>query len=82
MKSILKAWVKKGIRSVEEVHVDDMAWKNERGGSKRIKISREVVPEWFIEQKRKSRVEKRMEVEVEDGAESVREMLDRYLAGS
>ncbi|WP_174614719.1 DnaD domain-containing protein [Virgibacillus ihumii] len=58
VKGILKAWVKKGIRTVEQAEADEMAFRKQRayrGDS----AGGEVIPDWFRErEEKKPRVEK------------------------
>ncbi|RDW21431.1 hypothetical protein CWR48_03245 [Oceanobacillus arenosus] len=59
VKSILQAWVKKGIVTVDDAMAEDVAFRNQRGqrkkewGSASGRQGRdEIVPEWFEERKR------------------------------
>lgn len=62
VKSILLAWEKKGIRNMNAVRADDMEFRNRKKRHYHYIPNgrREVIPDWFIEQKeQKKRLEKK-----------------------
>lgn len=88
VKSILTAWDKKGIRTLSKVRAEQVAFENERrqksasrGGFNGGK--REIVPEWFEEEKQKQK-ERREQKEREEQAtpEQLEAVMRRYLEGS
>ncbi|SHG03933.1 DnaD domain-containing protein [Ornithinibacillus halophilus] len=85
VKGILNAWAKKGIRTVEQVEAEERKFLRERKGGdgygqwKKARQSDEIVPEWFLERKRK---EKNTVIAMDGGEqEDVGEMLRKYKEG-
>ncbi|MFD0954028.1 DnaD domain protein [Virgibacillus natechei] len=66
VKGILQAWVKKGITTVDQASAEEVAFRREqqakkqRGGTFRAE-SREIVPDWFKEQKREEKRKREQE---------------------
>ncbi|WP_010530111.1 DnaD domain-containing protein [Lentibacillus jeotgali] len=58
VKGILKSWETKGIMTVEQATADDSAFRARQKNRMRATDRREVVPEWFKEQKRKQALER------------------------
>ncbi|MGY0691357.1 DnaD domain-containing protein [Virgibacillus sp. FSP13] len=80
VKSILQAWDRKGISSVEDAKAEEVAFQNERkqqgrgnGGQQNV----EVVPDWFWERQRKEKLkaEKREQQQSEDDPETEAEIM-------
>ncbi|MED4473962.1 MULTISPECIES: DnaD domain-containing protein [Bacillaceae] len=69
VKSILQAWKKKGIRSVDAVQAEDVEFRNRKQRRRYHYFTsgnrEEVIPDWFKEQREK-RENKRMEVDPEE----------------
>ncbi|MGF7015631.1 DnaD domain protein [Ornithinibacillus bavariensis] len=62
VKGILNAWVKQGIQSVETLKAKEIAMNNARRSNSNSQYrnarNQEVVPDWFLERKRKKRIHK------------------------
>ncbi|MBP1971758.1 DnaD/phage-associated family protein [Virgibacillus natechei] len=70
VKGILQAWVKKGITTVDQASAEETAFRWEqqakkRGGGIFREESREIVPDWFKEQKREEKRKKEKEIPVQ-----------------
>ena len=79
VKSILQSWLRKGIHTVEAAGAEMVS--ADRGNASIGRGTGEVVPEWFLEQKRKSKMKNQEKVEPEkDETESVQELLEQYLS--
>jgi DnaD/phage-associated family protein len=78
VKSILRSWVKKGIRTVEAARAEMV--QMDRAITFGQSRSGEVVPSWFLDQKRKRKMETQEEVELDESeAVDTNEMLKQYL---
>ncbi|MFD1850949.1 DnaD domain-containing protein [Oceanobacillus bengalensis] len=83
VKSILQAWAKKGIHTVEQVKADEVAFKNSRGRKRATSTTvhtNEIIPGWFEVLKKTERQEPRKKVQVDKGnAEDVRLALEELM---
>lgn len=78
VKGILKSWVKQGIESVETLKAKEIAMNNARRSNSHYHNAQnqEVVPDWFLERKRKKRIHK--ENVSEEDIVQMEEILKKY----
>ncbi|GGA65318.1 hypothetical protein GCM10008025_06460 [Ornithinibacillus halotolerans] len=83
VKQILRSWVQKNIRTVEAARAEIVASVRKRDSGRQA-FSREVVPEWFLERKKRKQedVEKSVVSQSDEEHEDVAVMLERYLSGA
>ncbi|WP_052360628.1 DnaD domain-containing protein [Oceanobacillus manasiensis] len=81
VRGILKAWEKKGIRTVEQARNEEMQFSRQRSrytGN----VQTELVPDWFYEQKKKPKTEKPVVVvDPEKEAAELKALLGKYAGG-
>nr|WP_246187560.1 DnaD domain protein [Ornithinibacillus caprae] len=86
VQAILKAWLQKGLHSLDAVREEEVAFWNQkkqtasRSGRNRLSNSKEIVPDWFRERKDKEREKRRIQdsVKFDENGEDVEALLARF----
>ncbi|ENH96256.1 putative prophage replication protein O [Gracilibacillus halophilus YIM-C55.5] len=85
METVLFNWKKKGVRTTEDARRLEQQYKAKPHRKQKDQKKKDIVPDWYIEQKEKSRKKKeitRSEEEKKQSAALIDQMLEEYLMSS